>query len=699
VIARAGRPRVAAAISCGGQVRQRNAAAIRINQGNLFRQGLRAVSCFFRCSYRFPGVRQAFIWLALCCVSAGVTAAQSVTFQAATAFSGAAEQSRLLAQTPGTATVPANLPDGPLYLSLQQALQMALKNNLDIELEQIDQTIADLGVSLAKGGGIPRSINYTVADAPSGEASAAVPLLSFSSPGLPPSSVDPTASTVSSAYNTSHVLEGSHSLSLSSSPYSSGSLVPGFDAQLLGRYGWLRRNPAVSLTSATASSATQADTVITDNTLGDTLLTKGFSPGTTIQLGVNDFVQSFYSGRSSAVPFSHPNAYALIAQPLFRGVGRANNTRYIAIAKTNQKISAAVLKQQIISTIAGVGNLYIDLISLQDAVKVQEQALTAAELLLHNDEEQLQVGRLPPIEVARAQSLLTSTQLVLTQAIALRDQQQVILRTLLDPQSLIGTPGRTPEIVATDPLLPPQAEPQAPVAKLVQSAWANRPDVQAAQMQVTNGERQVASAANAAKPEIDLYGSYESRGVVIPGLTAIGGTSLTGNSPTDPVPTGGTRSSTLYEAGIQFALPLQNRVAKANLGADKALLRQQQVRVTQLESQVAAEVQNAITALNAAKTAANAATKARELQAKLLAAAQESFTAGYATNLSVVEQQTYLAQAQTTEVMAKAAWLKMAGQLDRVLGQTLEKSGISLKSDPAEAGSHRQYSQGLSQHP
>ena len=149
--------------------------------------------------------------------------------------------------------------------------------------------------------------------------------------------------------------------------------------------------------------------MITDNTLGDTLLTKGFSPGTTIQLGVNDFVQSFYSGRSSAVPFSHPNAYALIAQPLLRGAGHANNTRYIAIAKTNKKISAAVLEQQMISTIAGVENLYIDLVSLQDSVKVQEQALNTAELLLHNDQEQLNVGRLPPIEVARAQSLVTST--------------------------------------------------------------------------------------------------------------------------------------------------------------------------------------------------------------------------------------------------------------------------------------------------
>ena len=690
--ARADRLRSAVTISRSDQVWQQKAAAVRINNSKLCpAEGLREMRCFFRYSNRDSAVREAFICFVVVCLSAGLAAAQSptVTFQAATASSDALQPSRMLAQTPAGAKPPASSPRGPLYLSLQQALQMALKNNLDIELEQIDQTIADLSVPLTKGGGLPRSINYTVADTPSGEAPAAVPLLSFSSPGLSPLSVDPTASTVSSSYNTSRVLEGSHSLSITPTPYSSGSQVPGFDAQLLGRYGWLRRNPAVALTSATGAAGSPADTAITDNTLGDTLLTKGFSPGTTIQLGVNDFVQSFYSGRSSAVPFSHPNAYALIAQPLWRGAGHANNTRYIAIAKTNKKISVAVLEQQIITTITGVSNLYIDLVSLQDSVKVQEQALKAAELLLHNDQEQLNVGRLPPIEVARAQSLVASTQLVLTQAIALRDQQHVILRTLLDPQSLTGTPGSTPEIVATDPLLPPQAEPQAPLPDLVKDAWEKRPDVQASRLQVTNGERQVASAANAAKPEIDLYASYQSRGVVIPGLTAIGGNTLMGNAPTDPIPTGGTRSSTLYEAGIQFSLPVQNRVAKANLGADKALLRQQQLRVTQLESQVVAEVQNAITALHAAKSAADAATKARELQAQLLGASQESFSAGYSNNLSVIEQQTYLTQAQTTEVLAKAAWIKAAAQLERVLGQTLEKSGISLKGDQVQDGSRQ----------
>src|SRR6202020_625877 len=214
------------------------------------------MSCFFRYFNRRSGVRQAFTCFVLGGASVCMAAAQSpeVRVQTATELSHAPQPARLLAQTPAPAPAPANLPDGPLYLSLQQALQMALKNNLDVEWEQIDQRIADLSVPLAQGGGLPRSINYAVADTPSGEAPSAVPLLSFSSPGLSPLSVDPAASTISSSYNTSRALEGSHSLSITPTPYSSGSPVPGFDAQLLGRYGWLRRNPAVSLVSATRGS-------------------------------------------------------------------------------------------------------------------------------------------------------------------------------------------------------------------------------------------------------------------------------------------------------------------------------------------------------------------------------------------------------------------------------------------------------------
>jgi hypothetical protein len=248
------------------------------------------MSCFFRYAAARSGAGQAFRWFITRCALVSVAAAQQSSGTLHNMVD-APRPSLLQVQTPVSAPGAANPQGGQLNLSLQEAVRMALKNNLDIEIEQVDQTIADLSVPLTKGGGLPRPINYTVADSPPGEAGVAVPLLSFSSPGLSPLSVDPITSTVSSSYNTSRVLEGAHSLSLSSSPYSGGTPVPGFDTQLLGRYGWLRRNPAVSLTSAGA--ATQAGTVTTDNTLGDTVLTKGFSPGTTIQLGVNDFVQSF----------------------------------------------------------------------------------------------------------------------------------------------------------------------------------------------------------------------------------------------------------------------------------------------------------------------------------------------------------------------------------------------------------------------
>jgi len=207
--------------------------------------------------------------------------------------------------------------------------------------------------------------------------------------------------------------------------------------------------------------------------------------------------------------------------------------------------------------------------------------------------------------------------------------------------------------------------------------------VQQARLQVINGERQVASAANAAKPEIDLYGSYESRGVVIPGLITIGRRWVDRKCDYRSDSNGGSRSSTLFEAGIQFFLPIQDRVARANLGADKALLRQQ-VRVTQLESQVAAEVQNAITALHAAESAADAAKDAR--------------AAGEATWRLSGEFQRWLRDQPLAHRAAnlpgtganhggdgQSGVAKAAVQLDRVLGGTLEKSGISLKADQDES--------------
>jgi outer membrane protein len=570
-------------------------------------------------------------------------------------------------------------PDDGLQLSLEQAIRMALENNLDIRLEQIDQSAADFSVTRAEGGTIPRSINYNIAETPAGEVVAPVPLLSSTASTLSPNGILPSGITIPSSYNAGHVLEAQHSLSIATAPFSPGAPVPVFDLNLLGQYGWIRRDPSNVI--VTSASSTPGDTTITNNTLGNTIAVKGFATGASIQVGINDFVQSFYSGRSSAVPFTHPNAIALFAQPLLRGAGRKNNTRYIAIAKTNTKISAAILEQQMISTVSGVESLYYDLVSLQNSVKVQQKALDAANHLLSDNRQQLGVGRMPPIEVARAEALVAASQIALTQANSLREQQENVLRSVIDPQSL-STPNAKPvDIVATEELTSPSDTQLSPMAELIQHALEQRPDIRQAKLQVSNGERAVAGSANARLPEIDLYGSFQSRGVISPSLVPVGGDLTTGAPILDTIPTGGVRASQILEAGIQFNLPVQNKVAEADLGADRVQLQQERLRLRQMEAQAAAEVRNAVIALNAAKQAAQAATMATHLQEQLLSSEAEKFRAGFSTNFAVIEQQTYLTQAETTEIAAQLAWKKATVQLYRALGDTLRRHGIDLGAD------------------
>jgi outer membrane protein len=563
-------------------------------------------------------------------------------------------------------------PDGT-QLSLQQAIHMALEQNLDIQLEELDQSVADFSLTRTQGGATPRDINYNIAETPVGEAIASVPLLATTSLTLSPFGVEPSTISIPSSYDFAHVLQAYRSLSIATAPFSSGAPVPAFDLNLQGQYGWLQRNPSNEL--ATSSSAA-GDNVVTNNTLGSTTLLKGLSLGTTVQLGIDNAVDAFYSGRSSAVVFTHPNAYALIAQPLLRGAGRKNNTRYIAIAKTNKNIAAAILEQQMIAIVAGVEGLYYDLVSLQNSVKVQQKALDAANTLLGDDRQQSATGRLPPIEVTRAEALVAAIQLAVAQANSLRDQQENVLRTVIDPQSL--TKATLNHLVATDELSPPAELPASPITDLVQRALEQRPDVEQGRLQVTNGERAVAGSANARLPEIDLYGSFQSRGVVSPNLIPVGGDPVTGAPVYDGLPTGGLRASQVFQAGIQFKLPIQNKVAEADFGADRAQLQQERLRLTQMEAQAAAEIRNAVIAWNAGKQAALAAASARHLQEQLLSAEQEKFRAGFSTNFAVIQQQAYLAQAETTEIAAQAAWKKAGVQLDRALGDTLQRHGIDV---------------------
>jgi outer membrane protein len=57
---------------------------------------------------------------------------------------------------------------------------------------------------------------------------------------------------------------------------------------------------------------------------------------------------------------------------------------------------------------------------------------------------------------------------------------------------------------------------------------------------------------------------------------------------------------------------------------------------------------------------------------------QETFDVGLATNYLVIQYQTYLAQAQSTEVAAKGAYAKAKIALDRATASTLDVNQVSI---------------------
>ncbi len=256
-------------------------------------------------------------------------------------------------------------------------------------------------------------------------------------------------------------------------------------------------------------------------------------------------------------------------------------------------------------------------------------------------------------------------------------QQEVILKTQLSRQGTSDPVLANLHIVPTDPIRVPATEDLSPNDALISQALAMRPDLAQASLQVQSGEIALKASQNATRPEVDLVANFQTRGSSeLPFGTL--GTPGTGQTtiPSD-LGTAGLRLSKIYQAGIQFNLPLKNHVAEADAARDLLQVRQAQARTQLLSNQVREQVQNALIALQTARSALNAATQSRIYQEQLVSAEQDKLSVGASTNLFVIQQQGYLAQARSTEVSARSVWIKARVALDRAVGNLLDKNGIT----------------------
>jgi outer membrane protein len=572
-----------------------------------------------------------------------------------------------------TITLQSLVRDGKLYLSLHDALELAIENNLDVEVSRYNLLIANTDVIRARGGGSLRGVDYTIEQTAPGVSAATSPLLITQTSGQ-------TAPTSTNVTDLSQVLQIGDSTQVSlaennNAMFSAGPQVPLFDPTLSGEAGYLRRSDQQSLLESSSTSSTSSSPQSFVNAGLD--YQQGFSWGTQLDLFSDNASQVLYGHNSQFDPAHAPSVSFTLIQPVMRGAGHSVNVRFIHVAQINQKVSRLLFEQQLLETIYGVSRLYFDLVSLGENIGVQEQSLAAAQRLYADDDNQVKQGTLAPIELTRVQALVSSSRLNLIQTQGQYRQQEVILREQLlrnlgDPADDFVT------IVPTDTIVVPEAEPNMDVSALVTDALENRPDLAQASLQVKADEIQSQASRNNVRPAVNVYANVQTRGYFLSPYT-LPGSPGTGAVVVPPeLSQGGLNLSTIVQGGVQLSLPLRNRIAQADAARDALQLRQAESRSAKLENDIRQQIENAAIALETAHQAYAAAVESSNYQQQLLQAELDKFSVGESTNFLVIQDEAYLAQARSTEVAARSDWMKARISLDRALGDLLEKNHISL---------------------
>ena len=570
--------------------------------------------------------------------------------------------------------------DGKLYLTLQDAIALALENNLDVETERYNITMAGTDAVRAAGGGSTRGVDFTVQLPQNGVGGPGSPLLNAVTVNSNPTT--PTVTDLTSLNATTQTQQSLSQLGAGFT-YSLGPTVPLFDPQLIGDVGYLRRSDSVTLESTTgtgtvAGTGTTASAGAVNFVAANVAYMQGFSTGLQLTAIGNNASSVEYGSASQLNPFSTPSTSVTLTQPLLRGFGRGVNLRYLRIARADQKISRLLFEEQVLQTIYGTSRLYFDLVSLGEDVLVKAESLRAATKQRQDYENQEEMGTLAPINLTQAKALESSSRFALIQAQGLYKEEEIILRNqLLRTASPVFT-AQFDEIVPTDRIVVPEKLEDLNVPELVGEGLTQRPDLAQAKLQVETGKISVEASRNNARPQLNLYANAETRGASEQPYEQLGspGTGL----PTTPqdLALGGLRVSTIYQGGLQLTLPLRNRVAQADAARDAVQLRQVQARTEKVAQQVREDVETAVVALQTAQAAYESASESREYQAQLLDAERDKLSVGQSTDLLVLQNEAYLAQAKSTEIAARSNWMKARISLDYALGDLLEKNHVEL---------------------
>ncbi len=558
--------------------------------------------------------------------------------------------------------------DGKLYLSLKDAIALALENNLDLAIARYNLPIADADVLRTRAGGIFRGVNTGVVQGTPGGG------VGGYGAGAPGAGAGGTTSGAGGA--------GAGASGLVQSTLGAGTPVASYDPALNVTSGIEHLTLPLSSTQIYGVPSLQLNT-----TQVNASYSQAFPTGTSISFQFNNNRQTTNSPDIFLSPALSSYYRFTFQQQLLSGFGLGPNLRYLRIAKNDKKISDIAFKDQVIATVTQIENIYWDLVSAYEQARVNEQSLAFANQTLENARKQLQLESIPEIEVMKAEAESSRRDQDLTVARTNLELQESLIKNALTKSLDDPTLGEMPvvpiDLMPTDPTPATSAEAEAnePILGLIAEGLRDRPELLETDVDLANRQISRAAARNALLPSLSLVGYYGGSGLA--GLATPGNSSsVPGGLPADlsgAFQNAFNNSSPDYFVGLNLNIPFRNRVAKADQYRSELEYRQASLRKEQLRKQIRIEVRNAQYALEQSRARVQSARKARDLASRTFDITKKEQELGSGSTYQTMTAQRDLSVAELDLVTAMTIYQKAKVELDRATGATLEHNGVLIQ--------------------
>ena len=538
------------------------------------------------------------------------------------------------------------LHDGKLYISMNDAVALALENNLDIAIARYNLNIADTDVWRSKAGASILGVN------------------SGGVQNTPGGGVGGLGAQVGSGQGGTSVAAGGAGTGtggLVVSTFGNGPLITSFDPILTGS---LQIDRLKSLCSNVFCIPGETNTTTANFTY-----TQGFQWGTNLSVGFNNNRVSTPNTFELFHPSLGTSLRVQVSQHLLQGFGFAPNTRFIQIAKNNREISDVAFRWQITNTVDQIENMYWDLVFAYENVRVQKEQLAFAQKTLSDNQKQVEIGTLAPIEVVRAQSTVASNQQTLTVALTNLQLQQLLMKNALS-RTLVDPVLADAEVIPTSTMELPAQEAIVPIQDLVNEALSHRPELAEARINLSNTAISNKAIRSSLLPTLDAFAYYSGNGVNTSYQDSL--SQLVDSTAPDK------------GVGVSLTIPLRNRAAQATQVRSEFEYRQAQLSLLQTENKVRIEVRNAQFGVQQNRASVASAQAALDLGRQSLDAEQKKYALGASTSTLVLQNQAAMTQAEVTLVSAQAAYEKAEVEMDRATGLLLDHAGIVMSD--AEKG-------------